>query len=201
MRFNSMTDPTQWDRFSQRCLSRLSVFEYQLLQLRTMRAPLDSNFVREAFAEIQSIGSEAERHDLTRISDLAQSLETDLQTAIQQAADQACSPDAERIGRMLQETHRLRQRIQSACDVESEIPETQLSAEAMHSTDLFSSSHPDTRKAIRNAGTTKPPAPKRAQPEFTSPSTIQRLEDLLDQIQIQLDACRDDGESPTTEDE
>jgi hypothetical protein len=201
MRFKLMTDPSQWDRFSQRCLSRLGVFEYQLLLLRTMRAPLDSKFVREAFAGIQSIGSEAESMEEPGIAALARSLETDLRTTIQQATDRGCSPDADGIGRMLQDTHRLRQRIQSASDAAAEIRQPQAPAEAIRSADQSGSSHPDTQKTIPNAGTHKPPAPKRAQPEFTIPPTIQRLENLLDQIQNQLDAFLDKGKSPTTDDE
>ncbi|WDQ16850.1 hypothetical protein [Rhodopirellula sp. P2] len=194
-----MSDPSRLDRFAQRSLSQLGVFEYQLLQLRTMSAPLDAAFVDKAFTTIRSICRDAEAMERAAIVNQSQNLETMLQTTVQQVADQGCSPDASLpnaslIGQMLQDTHRLRLRIQSDTDAAMKFCEEQPAAEGSASAAPPRSSHPDTRKTISNAGTTKTPAPKRARPEFTIPPTIKRLEDLLDQIQAQLDDCLADGE-------
>ncbi|WP_047812466.1 hypothetical protein [Rhodopirellula islandica] len=194
-----MNDPSRLDRFAQRSLSQLDVFEYQLLQFRTMSAPLDAAFVGKAFTTIRSIRLDAEATNRTAIVAQSQNLETILQTAVQQVADQGCLPishlpTANLIEQLLQDTHRLRLRILSDNDAALEFFEEQPASEGSASTEPPRSSHPDTRKTIPNAGTDKTPAPKRARPEFTIPPTIKRLEDLLDQIQVQLDDCLADGE-------
>lgn len=159
-----MDDPSRQDVFAERSLSMLGSFEYQVLQLRTMSDPLDATFVSRALAAIQSIRMEAADLEL----DAIESTSRDIQTAIQQIAALGNSPNPTTVRKILRQTDRLRQLIET---------------EANEPTGL------DDRQTTQNAGSTKTPAPKRVRPPFTPPPAANRLEDLMDEIQIRLDDC------------
>ncbi|PHQ33509.1 hypothetical protein [Rhodopirellula bahusiensis] len=164
MRSSLMDDPSRQDVFAERSLSMLGSFEYQVLQLRTMSDPLDATFVSRALAAIQSIRMEAADLEL----DAIESTSRDIQTAIQQIAALGNSPNPTTVRKILRQTDRLRQLIET---------------EANEPTGL------DDRQTTQNAGSTKTPAPKRVRPPFTPPPAANRLEDLMDEIQIRLDDC------------
>ncbi|MEO9595393.1 hypothetical protein [Rhodopirellula bahusiensis] len=164
MRSSLMDDPSRQDVFAERSLSMLGSFEYQVLQLRTMSDPLDATFVSRALAAIQSIRMDAADLEL----DAIESTSRDIQTAMQQIAALGNSPNPTTVRKILRQTDRLRQLIET---------------EANEPTGL------DDRQTTPNAGSTKTPAPKRVRPPFTPPPAANRLEDLMDELQIRLDDC------------
>ncbi|ELP35793.1 hypothetical protein [Rhodopirellula baltica] len=164
MRSNWMDEPSRQDSFAERSLTLLGSFEYQVLQLRTMSDPLDATFLGRALAVIQSIRMDAGDLELVTIAANAR----DIQTSLQQIAEREQSPGTEAVGKILRQTHRLRQLIEASTD---------------------DSNLPDARKTTQNAGMDKTPAPKRLRPQFTVPPAAKRLEDLMGEILLRLDDC------------